>query len=135
MNPLDRLKRLPWLPLLQIAGLAVLATGILEIGLWVAIAASPVVRQAIQLLFAPPLGMLMVVAIGAGLGAIAVLLLERVRRDIYITVGVLWALVGCILVMLLIRQLFPVVALPLTDSASLMGVILGVFFTARRYWR
>lgn len=132
-NPLQRLRYLPWGPLLWISALTMVIVFGIEMLLGILIQVSDFERV-LTLLFTPPLGMVMVVAIGAGVGAIAVWLLETVRPDVVINSGVLWALVGCLLLMILVRTLIPLTALVALNQSTLMGVVVGVFFAGRRYW-
>lgn len=134
-NPLQTLRYLPWLPLLTVAALTLIATFVLEILLVLAISFSPLANQALNLLFAPPLGLLMVMAIGLGAGAIAVWILETLRQDVVINAGVLWALVACLMLLVALRQLIPGAALVNPDQPTLIGIVLGVFFRGRRHWR
>ena len=134
-NPLQTLRYLPWLPLLTVAALTLVATFVLEILLGLAITVSPLANQALNLLFTPPLGMLMVVVIGLGVGAIAVWILETLRQDIVINAGILWALIACLMLLVVLRQLIPGAALVAPNQPTLIGVVLGVFFRGRRYWR
>lgn len=133
-NPLQRLRYLPWVPLLLIAAMALVIVFGVEMLLDILVQVSDF-EQVLQLLFTPPLGLLMVVAIGAGVGAIAVWLLETIRPEIIINSGVLWALVGCLILVTFVRQLLPLPSLVTLDQSTLMGIIVGVFFTGRRYWR
>lgn len=134
-NPLQTLRYLPWLPLLTVAALTLVVTFVLEILLVLAVTVSPLANQALNLLFTPPLGMLMVVVIGLGVGAIAVWILETLRQDIVINAGILWALIACLMLLVALRQLIPGAALVAPNQPTLIGVVLGVFFRGRRYWR
>ncbi|RKH75093.1 peptide chain release factor 1, partial [Corallococcus praedator] len=42
------------------------------------------------MLFSPPLGLLMIVAIAFGTGALAVYVMERLHRQVFLNAGVLW---------------------------------------------
>lgn len=134
-NPLRGLRYLPWVPLLIVAAMTVVLVSILEILLVLAAAYVPLIAQSVNLLFTPPLGMLMVVAIAMGVGAIAVYILETVRRDVVISSGVLWALVGCLILAVFLRQVLPFPSLVSAAQPSIIGMMLGVFFKGRRYWR
>lgn len=133
-NIFRRLKRLPWLPLFQTAGYTILAVFVLEFLLAVG-QQSPLVAQATDLLFTAPLALLISMSGAVGAGAIAVYLLERFQRDIFINPGVLWALVGCMMVMLLVRSLSGIPSLIPLSQPTLIGIILGVFWKGKPYWR
>jgi len=133
-NPLERLRLLPWVPLLLVATMTMVILFGIEMTLDILVQVAGF-GQVLALLFTPPLGLLMVIAIGAGTGALSVWLLETIRPDVVINSGVLWALVGCLLLVSLIRQWLPLPSLVSLDEATLMGMLLGVFLTGRRYWR
>jgi len=133
-NIFRQLKRLPWLPLFQTAGYTILAVFVLEFLLAVG-QQFPIVAQATNLLFSAPLALLISMSVAVGAGAIAVYLLERFQRDIFINPGVLWALVGCMMVMLLVRSLSGIPSLIPLSQPILIGIILGVFWRGKSYWR
>lgn len=134
-DPIGYLKRLPWIPLVQIASLAIVILTIVEIIVIWSARNLPLVEQALGILLSPPLNTLMFLAIAAGLGAIAVLCLERLRRDVPIGLGVLWTLILCLNLVLGLKAVsnFPMI-LP-SGQATLMGTILGVFWKGKAYWR
>ncbi|NJL20421.1 MAG: hypothetical protein HC895_05705 [Leptolyngbyaceae cyanobacterium SM1_3_5] len=59
--------------------------------------------------------------------------MEYFHRHIFLNVGVLWALVLCVMLSLLLKSLL----LPtlLSGQLALVGIALGVFWKGRRYWR
>lgn len=141
-NPLQRLRLLPWVPLLLIAAMTLVIIFGIEMALDILVQISAF-GLVLNLLFTPPLGLLMVVAVGFGTGALAVWLLETIRPDVLINGGVLWALVGCLILLTFLREiplayiqtLLPFVSLVTPAESTLMGMIVGVFMTGRRYWR
>ncbi|HEY9647759.1 MAG TPA: hypothetical protein V6C88_15390 [Chroococcidiopsis sp.] len=135
-NPFRQLKYLPWLALFQAAALTLLAVSVVDIALIMGLRIA-VMRQAIVLLFAPPLGILMLIGISSAIGALAVYILRRFfRRQVMISVGVLWALVLCVMVLMVVRSLLPVPSLLIqANQLSLVGVVLGVFLSQGRVWR
>lgn len=135
-NPFRQLKYLPWLALFQVAALTLLAVSVVDISLIMGLRVA-VIRQAIALLFAPPLGILMLIGISAAIGALAVYVLKRFfRRQVIVSVGVLWALVLCVMVVMVVRSLLPVPSLLIQpNQLSLVGVVLGVFLSQGRGWR
>jgi len=141
-NPFQRLRSLPWVPLLLVAAMTLVILFGIEMALDILVQ-MPVFARVLQLLFTPPLGLLMMVAVGLGTGALSVWLLETIRPDVFINSGVLWALVGCLILLTFVRQILlayiqtflPFVPLISTDQISLMGMLVGVFLGGRRYWR
>jgi hypothetical protein len=134
-NPLRRLKFLPWLPLFQVAALATGLAFVIEILLIEGTRFSPI-AQTLEILFQPPLALFVLLAAAAGLGVLATLILERFYQRISINTSVLWALILCVMVMLLARSLLQLPVLFLApDYMTLMGVLLGVFWQGKAYWQ
>jgi hypothetical protein len=139
-NPLQRLFRLPWISLLIAAILTNIWVFVLEFFLWFGAVRFPSLQNVLNLLFSPPLGMVMTVAIGAGVGALAVYLLEIVYPHLIINAGVLWALVPCLLLAIAIKVMTLDSLLLPTSLVSLsqiqfLGIILGIFLKGKPYWR
>lgn len=135
-HPLRRLKFLPWLSL----ALLTLATLAIVVGIEVIIGLSytrvGAVQAVLNILFGPPLGMITLLAAGAGIGVLAVFLLETRWRQVSINAGVLWALVLCLILGSLIRSLIPVpIILISPNETQFIGFIVGVFWRGRPYWR
>lgn len=135
-NPLQRLKYLPWLPL----GLTGLATAIItyvfEYVLLLSYQYVPPIQTVLNLLFAPPLSIIMGFVIALGIGAVAVFWFEAVYPRIVINAGILWALILCVLLALTLKSFLP---LPVNlfgfNQMLLIGVVVGVFLKGKRYWR
>ncbi len=135
-NQLDRLKRLPWMELLLNALLTALCVTVAEFILVLLMRALTIVAQIAIVLFNPPLGILTQLAIGVGIGALAVVLLERFFPQVRIDTGTLWALIPCLIVALIARTLLPSpVSLISTSQITAVAILLGVFLRGRRYWR
>lgn len=141
-NPLRRLKYLPWRSLAIIAGitLAIVLAIELLLGLTFSLldedTQSAVISILVSTLYSRSLSSLTVGAIGAGIGALAVFLLETIEQRISINAGVLWSLILCLLIGLIIRNYIPIPALlTRVDEMQLFGMILGVFYKGKRYWR
>ncbi|MBD1870785.1 peptide chain release factor 1 [Oculatella sp. FACHB-28] len=134
-NPLRRLKFLPWLPLFQVAALATGLAFVVEILLIAGTQFSPI-AETLEILFQPPLALFVLLAAAVGLGALATLILERFHQRVVINTSVLWALILCVMVMLMARSLLQLPVLFLApDYMTLMGVLLGVFWQGKAYWR
>ena len=135
-NPLQRLKRLPWIPLLLTAVLTNIWVFVVEFFLGIGVERSPLVQKALTLLLSPPLGMITIIAIAALIGALAVFLLEIVYPRLLINAGVLWALVPCLILAIALKNLLPLsLNLVSLDEGRLIGIVLGVFIKGRPYWR
>jgi hypothetical protein len=134
-DPLSRLKLLPWRSLFQVAILTQLVVIVLEFSLSLVLEQSAIAVQFWKLLFEPPLGMLTSLVVAMAAGALGVIILERMGK-VAINVSNLWALFFCLFVILLVRRLIPVLELILSlDDISLTGIIIGMFWKARGYWR
>ncbi len=131
----DRLKRMPWRSLLLVGLATVAIATVIDLLLFQVLAPIPVVNRLLMILFSPPLGILIPVLAQVGVGALGVYLIETWQTQIYPNTGNLWALVACLLLSLWIKSLlYPLGLLGLSESA-LIGVVLGVFWKGRRYWR
>lgn len=135
-NPLRQLKFLPWLSLFQVAALAVFLAFVTDVLLAVAYFRIAALQSMLDAALAPPMGMLVALAIAAVVGALAVYLLERLQPNILINAGMLWALVLCVMVVLVIKSLLPLPAFLVgADDTALMGVVVGIFWKGHAYWR
>jgi uncharacterized membrane protein YdjX (TVP38/TMEM64 family) len=120
--------------LFQVAILTQIVVLLLEFSLPLVVEQSAIAVRLWALLFAPPLGIFTGFCVAMLVGALAVVILERMRR-VVINASSLWALVFCLFVMLLVRPLIPVPAILLDlGELQLFGMIIGVFWKARRYW-
>ncbi|MBD0344246.1 MAG: peptide chain release factor 1 [Coleofasciculus sp. Co-bin14] len=134
-DPLRRLKYLPWRSLLQVSGIAVIIVIVLEFLLALGYTNSSLIRSMVSVLFAPPLGMLLILAAAVGVGVLAVYLLERLYQQVIINTASLWALVLCLALVLFVKSLLPLPALLVNLSyLQLMGIVVGVFWKGRPYW-
>lgn len=135
-NPLDRLKRLPWIDLLLNALLTALCVTVAEFILVILIRAVTIVAQVVIMVFNSPLGILVQFGISIGIGALAVILLERFFPQVRIDTGALWALIACLILAMIARTLLPSpVILIKISQVSAVAMMLGVFWRGRRYWR
>ena len=141
-NPLRQLKYLPWTSLFIVAGITFAIAITLELLLGLTYSQLDegtqftIIRVLSATLYSPILSLFTIGAIGVGIGALAVFLLETVEKRVFINAGVLWALILCLIIGLIIRNYVPIPAL-LTDinQMQLVGIILGVFWKGKRYWR
>ncbi|NEQ31328.1 MAG: peptide chain release factor 1 [Leptolyngbya sp. SIO4C5] len=131
-NPIERLKYLPWLILLQIAAVTAAIAALLDAVL--ALGLAPILFGVL----APSLPLLLPVllfATAVGIGALAVFVFERFfQHQVLITTNVLWALVPCLGILLWLVSLLPLPSLFVgMDYFRLVGIILGIFWRGRRY--
>jgi hypothetical protein len=135
-NPLRRLRQLPWVPLFLISLLTLFWASVLELLLGFGSVYVPLVNRALDMLFTPPLNIIMGLAVAVGLGALAVLFLEIVYPQLLINSGVLWALVLCLFLLVVVRSILPIPTTLLEPSYSmLIGSMLGIFLKGKPYWR
>ncbi|MGL5196543.1 MAG: peptide chain release factor 1 [Chroococcales cyanobacterium] len=134
-NPLERLKYLPWTSLLPVAGLTTQLVAAVEVWLAYGATQSSSLRNALNLLYAPPLGTLVLFALAMGMGAIAVYGCELWNRSMLNT-GSLWALAFCLLLGLFIKSLLPIPGLLVNLSQlSFIALLVGIFWKGRPYIR
>lgn len=137
-NPLWRLKSLPWIPLLQNALLTVLLATVLDIALIFMLAALfNVWPEGSSIVLAGGIAQLLLqFAAAGGIGALAVVLMERLFRHVILDAAVLWALVGCLVLVLFIKNLLPIPTwLVGLSYVQFVGMLLGLFSQGRRHWR
>ncbi|MBE9127660.1 MULTISPECIES: peptide chain release factor 1 [unclassified Coleofasciculus] len=131
-----RLKYLPWRSLLQVAGLTIAIAIFLEILLWWGFVQSAAGKRMLAFLLSPPLGMIMILAAAVGVGVLAVYLLERFYKSVFINSGSLWALVPCLALAVFLKSLLPLPNLLVNLSyPQLIGIVVGVFWKGRPHWR
>lgn len=138
-NPLWRLKTLPWITLLQNAFLTVLVATLLDIALLVFLSfiGSGFQSDGFRLLGGGVGGTLLVILVAGGVGALAVVLMERFFRQVILDTATLWALVGCLALILFLKSRIPVIPGFLVgfSQMQIVGVVLGLFAQGRTYWR
>ena len=135
-DPLRRLKFLPWRSLFQVAVLTNLIVAAIEFILVLGYIQSPIFSRAISLLYAPPLDILMTIAVAIGVGAMAVYILERWYQKVIINTATLWALVPCLALILFLKSLLPIPPLLVNlDQTQLMCMIVGIFWKGRPHWQ
>lgn len=133
---MQRLKNLPWRSLLQSAILTNLLIAALEILLFWGTVQSPAIGNVLKMLFSPPLGILTQVAIAIGMGVLAVYWLEIWQQRYILNSSTLWLLIGCLLFGLLIKSVLPVPSFLVNLSRlGFMGILIGVFWKGKPYWR
>lgn len=135
-NPLQRLRQLPWVPLLLVALLTIFWASVIELILGFSSNYVTLINQALVMLYTPPLNIIMNFAIAMGLGALAVVFVEIVYPQLLINSGVLWALLLCLITILFTRSILPIPTVLLEPSYSmLIGNMLGIFIKGKPYWR
>lgn len=135
-NPLRRLKFLPWRSLLQVSTLTTLIVVVIEFLLTLGFIQSAVIKSTLTFMYAGALGLLITFATAIGVGAIAVYILERFYQQVIINSASLWALVLCLALLFLLKSLIPLMPILISlDQTQLIGIILGVFWKGRPYWR
>ncbi|MEQ9480841.1 peptide chain release factor 1 [Coleofasciculus sp. F4-SAH-05] len=131
-----RLRSLPWRSLLEVSGITTAVAIALEIIIGLGANQSAAIRQMLQFLYTPPLGIIITLMAAAGFGVLAVYILERFYSQVLINSSSLWALVPCLALTLWLKSLLPVPAFLVSLSyANLVAVLVGVFWKGRPYWR
>ncbi len=146
-NPLRQLRYLPWRSLAIIASITFAIVIAIELLLWMLFnqlaqgTQSNVTRTLVFARYLPFLIFLIGSASGLGVGALAVFLLETLDKQVFINAGVLWALILCLIIGLMIRVYIPIpnVNIPIilvgANIIQLTGIVVGVFWKGKRYWR
>jgi len=134
-DPLRSLKLLPWRSLLKYAAITTAIATALDLLLLLALVYLVPLRKMFLIILAPPLGILIAFALALGIGALAVYLTER-QREFMINASNLWGLVACLILCFWIKSLLPIPSVIVKISElTLLGIILGVFWKGRPYWR
>ncbi len=135
-DPLRRIKAQPWQPLFLIAIATIIIASIIDYLLLFLIQNVASVQQGFAFLFNSPLGILLPLAAAVGIGVLGVYLCDQFRSRIFLNAGSLWALVLCLLIALALTGLIPLPSFLVGFSyPSLLGMIVGVFWKGRSYWR
>lgn len=135
-NPWHRLRWLPWRSLILVSVLTIALAAVLDFLLIQGLTQSAIVRSALVFLLSPPWSLLAIAATGVGIGALAVLLFERLPKQVLIDTSTLWALILCLILGLGLKSLFPLARI-LTglNYTQVIGILVGVFWKGRHYWR
>lgn len=134
-DPIRRLKWLPWRSLLQVTALVLAIVIGLEFLLSFGLR-SGLIFSILELLYSPPWSLITSFAVAIAIGALATWSLAKLDPPGVISAPTLWALILCLAVGLLIKRFLP---LPLSfvslDYMQLVGLIVGIFWKGRPYWR
>ncbi|EGJ33981.1 MULTISPECIES: hypothetical protein [Moorena] len=135
-NPWHNFKQQPWLALSKVAAFTtVLVVALENLLIWV-LTQSEIFRPVSVLLFSRPLVIIWFFAATIGVGVLGVYICERWQSQLLLNTSSLWALVLCLIVGLLLKSQLPIPpGLVGFSMNSLIGVILGVFWKGRPYWR
>lgn len=137
-DPLWRVKSLPWMLLIQNALLTVLLATGLDIALLFLVAGlSNAWPEGISAILQGGItGLLLELMVAGGVGALAVILMERIFRYVTLDAATLWALVGCLALVLLVKGLLPIPEFLVGLSyIQFVGMMLGLFSQGRSHWR
>lgn len=133
-SPWERFKSLPWRSLFLTALVTTVIVQAIDFITLLGVA-TPGVGQSLVTLLSSPLSILLTLAATVGIGALAVLILER-TDPASINSGSLWALLLCLIITFLLRMLLPLPALFAPASyIQFVGVMLGIFWKGRPYWQ
>lgn len=134
-NPFRSFQHLPWSALLLSAGLTVLVATAIDILFGMAIAFIPTFGRLIISL--PLLSQVLAIAAPFGVGALAIYLTLQFFSQILLRTDTIWSLIGCVLLILLIKNWLPIPSIFLRgfNIVTVMMVTVGSFTAGRRYWR
>ncbi|MEO0769814.1 MAG: hypothetical protein AAFY72_10330 [Cyanobacteria bacterium J06649_4] len=140
-NPFRSLKYFPWPDLFLSAGVTVAIATVLDFLFYQALLYSMTTGDDINIslpgFLIVIISILLPAAVAIGIGVLSIFITARFFRQILLTAGTMWALIGCVLVLLFVRQFLPVpgVFVGGVDYFSIMGIAIGAFTYGRRYWR
>lgn len=135
-DPLRQFKQQPWLPLFKVSGLTVLAALLMEGLIAIGLVYSEAFRNTILFLLSGPLAIILPLFAAIGVGALGVYLCERYFQEVYLNTSRLWALILCLIIGIGVKSLIPLQPLLVPFSyPTLIGIIVGVFWKGRPYWR
>lgn len=135
-NPFWRLKTLPWIALLQNALLTVALATVLEFALFFILASISGAQDSVMVVPGGSTGLLLLsLAVAGGIGALAVLLMERLFHRVILDAAVLWGLVGCLALVLFVKSLLVPTFLVGISQPQLIGLVFGLFAQGRSHWR
>ena len=134
-NPFRSLQYLPWTALLLSGGLTILVATAIDIVLLFVLSMVPALYE----LYANLLLLQFVVPLAAayGIGVLSIVLTLNFFRQIPLRADTIWALVGCVLFMLLLKSQLPAPYLLVhgPNYFSLVVIAVGAFTQGQRYWR
>ncbi|WP_008307879.1 hypothetical protein [Leptolyngbya sp. PCC 6406] len=132
-NPFWRMKTLPWLVLLQVSLFTLIIATALDTLLVLLMQTLP---QGMALLGSGVTLMLLQLLAAGGIGALAVVIMERIFPRVLINQGVLWGLLACVTAMIFLKSFLPLTTLFVSLSQyQFVGMTVGLFSQGRRYWR
>lgn len=135
-DPLRRFKSQPWKPLFLAALITIAIASAIDYLLIFLIANIPSLQSNLSLLLSGPLNLLLPLAAAAGIGVLGVIVCDYFRSQIFLNAGSLWALVLCLLIILGLSNLLPLPSFLVSLSyPTFLGMMVGVFWKGRYYWR
>ncbi|MEL7331405.1 MAG: hypothetical protein AAFN12_04115 [Cyanobacteria bacterium J06560_2] len=139
-NRFGSLKYLPWALLFQSAAVTIAIAVVLDFlllqGLTLIIQQAPQLVTKLPRLMLRYTGLLAPLAAAYGIGALAILITTRFFREIRLAANIIWALVGALALLLWASTFLPVPGLlRMANTATVVSMALGAFFSSKRYWR
>jgi len=135
-DPLRSFKAQPWKQLFIIAFITIIFVSSIDSILMLFIANSASFQKTLYAILSPPAGMLLPLAIAGGIGVLAVYICERFQPQLFLNAGSLWALVLCLIIALGVTGLLPLPSFLVDFSyPAVLGMMVGVFWKGRNYWR
>ncbi|MCM1984542.1 hypothetical protein [Lyngbya confervoides] len=132
-----KLKTLPWIAIVRSAALTVITWAIVSAALWFAAQSFPAIETVFSLFLRQPMNLISNLGIGILLGVLAFTLLDNSEGRL--TVPMMWFLVLAVTVGMVFYEYVPIRLYRLLavnfNQPTLVGLVLGVFWKGRRYWR
>jgi len=135
-NPLFRLKAQPWKQLFIIAFITIIIVSSIDYILISFLENVPSFKQNLFYILPGAIKQLLPLVTGIGLGALGVFACERFQPRLFLNAGSLWALVLCLIVTFAVTMLIPLPSFLVRLSyPAVLGLMVGVFWKGRPYWR
>ncbi|MBE9115405.1 peptide chain release factor 1 [Lusitaniella coriacea LEGE 07157] len=135
-DPIRRFKQQPWLPLFRVAGLTTLVVILIEVIVLFSVTHSAFVAEIFSILRSGSLSIILSFVAAMGVGTLGVYLCERFSPQVYLNTASLWALILCLLCGMGLKSAikFPSILVGFS-MVTLIGIMIGVFWRNRAYWR
>lgn len=134
-----RRREIAWGVLFTVAALTVFMASLADIGLRLMAAQIEQLRDAISMTQLPTLFVIRETIVGIIVGISAFSMLDRSTTATQVTINRLnlWSLILCVVVALGVRSFVPLYGIYISgfNLTLVVGVVLGVFWQSRRYWR
>ncbi len=137
-DPIQRFKSQPWQQLFLVAFPTVLLASVVDFLFKILFQSVPELQK--LFLSSNFFSSLILFGAGVAMGALAVYFCDFRRSKLFLNAGSLWALVLCLIIALaVINLILNLIPIPLFlvnwSQLTVIGILVGVFWKGRPYWR